>query len=125
QVPETQKTGASAMLKQIAQARQEIKPLVADTVAHAVADFQAGRYSQAKAALAGLTRTGVELTTEQRTTVAQHQMRLLEIEESQGHKFDDAVVSMGVLQPGTMRRDEPMSQATPSAPAGQPEQPAP
>ena len=109
QIPATQRDSASAMLKQIGKARDEMKPMVGDTVDRAVADFQAGRYGQAKASLAGITRTGVELSSAQRSLVAQHQMRILEVEETQGKKFDDAPVSMGMLQPGTMRRDEPMS----------------
>ncbi|MGD9688466.1 MAG: hypothetical protein AB7K52_04130 [Phycisphaerales bacterium] len=116
QIPATQREQASAMLRKLNAARAELAPLVADTIARAESDFKDGRFAQAKAALSGITRSGVELTPAQRSTVVAHQMRLVELETTRGSRFEESPVTFGLMQPGTVRREsEPVAQEQPAA----------
>ncbi len=141
QLPAAQRERASAFLKQIGSAREEFKPMVADALSRASEDFKAGRYGQAKSGFAALTRTGVDLSPEQRALVTQYQMRLVDLETSQNRKFEDAPVAFGLLQPGAVRREgepapaaqdqppaqpasEPAAAQPPAAPAPAPAEPA-
>ncbi len=124
-MPATQRDRATGVMKQIQTSREAIKPLVADAVTRAVADFQAGRYAQSKAGLSEITRTGVELSAGERSLVTQHQMRLVEIETTQGFAFEAPATSLGLMQPGTVRREGDPAPAQPTEPAAQPAAPVP
>ncbi len=128
-----QRERATGTRMQIESRRDELAPLAAGTLARAVADFDAGRYAEARLGFSSLQRTGVELSDAQRETLERHQVRLVELEDRTGRRTDAAPVDLAMMQPGVVRRDPPPAPApapapeaqAPTTPAAEPAQPAP
>ncbi|MBC7853203.1 MAG: hypothetical protein IAF94_07185, partial [Pirellulaceae bacterium] len=124
----SQKNTAREVLTALQNRRNELLPVARQAIAQATADFEAGRYEAAKSALAGITRTGADLTAEESNRVERYQIRILEVERTNGRPFAAEAANLGVWQPGVVRRDEPgatqpttpapTQPTTPPAPAG-------
>ncbi|MEX2217850.1 MAG: hypothetical protein WD749_03745 [Phycisphaerales bacterium] len=124
---------AAKALRAVVDARRaELSPAVPDALAQARRDFDAGRYAQAKAGLQMVDRSGVTLSAEQQNTLDGYQVKLVALASREPALFSSPA-SMGMLQPGVIRRrDEqpaaPAGEQPPApapAPAAQPEQPPP
>jgi type II secretory pathway component GspD/PulD (secretin) len=118
----------TAQAKELLTKAAELKASVGNTavtaLGDAVASFDAGRYDDAKALLAMVQRTGVDLTPEQAQQFSEYQTRIVELEQQRGQSFS-APVALGMLaseeaemQPGVVKRREPGEQ--PAQPETQP-----
>lgn len=112
-LPGSMRDRADTLITSLQERRSELLPLIPELIAQAEADFQAGRYAASKTAIAGVLRSGVELTDSQKATLEHYQIKILELENTQGRSFDitQGGVGLSVMQPGTVRRgsgtDEP------------------
>jgi len=118
-----QRARVTAMIGQIGAQRNNLKPIVAKLISEATAAFDAGNYAASKATLASLYRSGVELTSDQRREIDTYQVRIVDLERSQGVDFGTNDLAMVVAQPGTVRRPKPV--APPAPPAVPEPEPAP
>ena len=124
-LPAAQRNRAQALQGQIDARRAEIAPIVAGTLARAKADFDAGRFAEARSGLAAVQRSGVALDDDERAALERYQLRLVELEQNRGRSFAPADVSLSMMQPGVVRREPPAPPpAPPAQPAPAPEQPA-
>jgi type II secretory pathway component GspD/PulD (secretin) len=114
---------ASAVLGLVSAQRAAIAPMVGELLAGAVKAFEAGQYVQAKSMLTALARSGVEMSTTDRLTLDAYQVRLIDEERAQGRIFELDQVSLALMQPGTVRRTDPVP--PPPAPEPQPAPPPP
>lgn len=122
---QSQKLRAEGTLKEISSRRAELAPTVSTSVSTAIADFNAGRFDQAKTALSSLYRSGVELTAEQRRTVDTYQIKLVDMERAAGTPFATSDASLVAMQPGKVRKADPSDWPGPTSPKNQPAEPAP
>lgn len=113
-------TRAKAAIDAVAARRAELTPLVAGLVQQAETQFNAGRYAEAKANLATVYRSGIELTSDQRRVVDTYQVKIVDLERAQGRSFSADTANLALMQPGTVRRDEPLPPPPPAAPAPTP-----
>jgi len=122
------KTRAEALVAQVDRERSAIAEKIPGTIRSAVNAYDNGEYLEAKSLLEAVTRSGVELTADQKAAVDDYQMRVVQIAESRKDIFGSPAAA-GMLQPGEIqprRPEEPA--ATPAAtpaPAPSAEQPAP
>lgn len=114
-----QKQRAEAALAAVEARRNDLKPLVPGLITQAAGDMAAGKYAEAKTAISAIYRSGVELTSAQRREVDGYQVRIHELERE--GKISPAQVSLGMMQPGVVRRRDEGQPAQPS----QPSEPAP
>src|SRR5690606_6319555 len=77
-VKESQRERADAVLATVAARRSELTPMIADAIAQAERDFNAGRTAEAKAGIVMVLRSGVQLSAAQREVVSGLQLDLLE-----------------------------------------------
>jgi len=112
---------AQTLFDRSAQKRAGLAPLVADTITQAVADFEAGRYPQAKGSLDAVYRSAAPLTSEQEELVLRHQLAIVEIESKQGHLFATDDAAAGMFQPGVVKKRQP--EPPPAPPAAEPTAP--
>ncbi len=114
------KERAESVRREIAVRRAEFAPAVPGLIEHAIADFEAGDYAQAKSGIAAIIRSGVSLSAEQRDRLQGYQYRIVEVETARGEAFNIAPLSdaaLGMMQPGATRRP-------PTQPKGLEDQPA-
>ncbi len=116
---------ARAVQGQVAAHRAAIAPMVGELLAGAVKAFEAGQYVQAKSMLTALSRSGVEMNTTDRLTLDAYQVRLIDEERAQGRIFELDQVSLALMQPGTVRRTDPVPPPAPPAPEPAPYVPEP
>ncbi len=111
---------ARRVLSDAARRRAELAPLVPESLKQAEQDFRAGRYAEAKASLAMVDRSGVELTEPQRETLMAYQTKIVDLERSRGALIEGDAM-MGLLQPGVVRRreDPPPPPPEPAQPQGE------
>ncbi len=106
----------------IAQKRDEMAPLVPETLAQAQRDFDAGNYAAAKSGFTFVDRSGVALSGEQQDRLERYTLALVELSAQRPELFGSAA-SAGMMQPGVVhRKDEPPAA---QAPASQPPAPQP
>jgi type II secretory pathway component GspD/PulD (secretin)/tetratricopeptide (TPR) repeat protein len=117
---QSQQARVEALTAQVKSRRESLAPMAAGLISGAVADFDAGRYEQAKSALATVYRSGIELSAEQRRTVDTYQVRLVDLERTRGGEFAAADASLAVFQPGKVRKHEPAPGEPATAPASEP-----
>ncbi|MBX3358007.1 MAG: hypothetical protein KF745_06220 [Phycisphaeraceae bacterium] len=125
---EEDRARAREVLDEVSQRRAEIAPLIGGLIDDAVREFNTGEYSQAKATLTSVSRSGVPLSGAQERVVDQYQMKIIEIERQQGSLIDadSHLAVLGMLQPGTVRRGGGQTAPTPAQPPAPSEpQPAP
>jgi type II secretory pathway component GspD/PulD (secretin)/tetratricopeptide (TPR) repeat protein len=105
---------AQAMLQTAKSKQAELVPVIGDVLAAATADFDAGRYADAKAGLDSVYRSGLELSAAQGKTLTDYQARIVELETKQGTNFKTA--NAGMLQPGVVKKRQPEPAPAPTAP---------
>jgi general secretion pathway protein D len=118
-----QSTRARELITQARTRRAELDGSAGEALDAAVRDFDSGHYARAKAGLDAIHRSGVSLSADQRDELALYQARLVELENARGEVFElPDTVDLGMLQPGVVRRREPVPL---SKPVEMPVQPAP
>lgn len=115
-----EKERAQGILDAIKARRATLAPEMPGLVRQAASDFESGNYIRAKAALAAVYRSGVDLSPEDRRTVDTYQVRIVQMEQAQGRLFDADVVAAGMLQPGTVRKQGEPAQPQPAQPSSTP-----
>ncbi|MFG0284339.1 MAG: hypothetical protein ACF8R7_07940 [Phycisphaerales bacterium JB039] len=115
-----QRDRAASLLETIASRRAELAPVIPQALAQAVADFDAGRYNEAKSGFALVRRSGVSLDEQSMATLDSYQSRLVALEEARGGAFEAAPDALALLQPGVVT--EQPEEAQPEQPA-QPQTP--
>ena len=94
-----QRSKAQSILDQSAQTKIELAPMIDATLAQAQSDFDAQRYSEAKAGFDSVYRSGVELTPAQLQTIDRYRDRIGQIEFDRGKPFAMNTAPMAVFQP--------------------------
>ena len=120
------KTRAEGLVAQIDRERSAVAEKVPGAIRSAINAYDNGEYLQAKNLLEAVTRSGVELTADQKSVVDTYQMRVVQIAETRKDLFGSPAAA-GMLQPGEIQPRRPEDPAaTPSAPTPAPaaEQPA-
>lgn len=121
------RTRADQLIETLKSRREQMAPMVPDLIAQAEQDFRDGRYAASKAAIATVLRSGVALTDAQKSTIEQHQIRILELENERGRSFDITEGGVGLsMQPGSVRRGGSTGggqTSEPQQPAGEPTEP--
>jgi type II secretory pathway component GspD/PulD (secretin) len=107
---------AQAMLDTAKTKRAEVATVIADALTNAAADFDAGRFTEAKAGLDAVYRSGVELTAEQDKVLTDYQNRVVELETKQGSNFKTEGALAGMLQPGVVKKRQPETPPPPPPP---------
>lgn len=116
-----QEKRVNSVISDLSNRRSEITPMIPGLVEQAESDFNAGRFPAAKAGVLTVLRSGVELSPEMLQKLEGYQLKIIDIENSQGRSFDVARdgASMGMMQPGTVRQGDP-EPAPAAAPASEP-----
>src|SRR5690606_4363273 len=118
---------AEAVIEGARRLRAELAPSAPAAVEQAIRDYEARRFGAAKAQLAALVRSGVELEPGYQRLVEQYQLKLVDLERRQGEPFvvEAGEMTLGMLQPGSVRRTgEPAAQPGAEQPAaGEPTPP--
>ena len=109
---------ASAVIETVRRLRAELAPAAPAAVEQAIRDFEARRFGAAKAQLGALVRSGVEMEPRYQRLVEQYQLKLVDLERRLGEPLtvEAGEMTLGMLQPGSVRRT--------TGEAAQPEQPA-
>ena len=108
QTTDAQFQRAETMLAAIDSRRAELAPVIPQALAQAVTDFEAGRYSEAKAGFALVRRSGVALDEQSMAALDSYQGRLVALEEARGGAFEAAPDALALLQPGVVtEQDDP------------------
>jgi len=76
--------------------RQEMAAKVPVTLSTAVADYNAGRFAEAKAGLVSVRRSGVKLTLTQAQDLDEYQSKIIDLEKVRGGSFN-AIANAGVV----------------------------
>lgn len=124
------KTKAEELVARIDRERSALAEKIPGAIRGAVNAYDNGEYVQAKGLLEAVTRSGIELTADQRATVEDYQMRVIQIAEVRKDLFGGGA-SAGVLQPGEIqprKPEDPSATPTPAptpAPAETPSKPTP
>ncbi len=100
QIALTDGSRAATVMRQVRSNRADLAPMIPDTLTQIGTDLGSGRLDQAKAGLGTVLRSGVELSPAQQEVVTGYQLSLLDVSEL------GSVGSAGVMQPGTVRRDD-------------------
>ncbi len=108
-----QRSNADDIIARAAMSQAEIAPSIPSSLEQAVADFAREDFASASAGFESVYRSGVELSPDQLQTLTRYRGRLAAIEIERGAEFDSPLVTMGLLQPGTVRRN--------GQPAGEPQ----
>lgn len=129
-----QRLRAESVSKDAAELRDQLKPMVAPTLAQAVSDFTNGKHAEAKAGFASILRTGAALSQEQMSEVNRFQDRIYELERQQGRSFEVDYIPLSVMQsagkavrvvasaaPASVVTEEEADQSGESAPAEDPQ----
>lgn len=112
-----QKSAADKILQETTRLRTEFAPLAGPALEQAAADFESGRYAEAKTGIASVMRAGVDLSPAQLRTMERLREQILRVEQSTNRSFTAPVVSLGMLQPGQVtRRDDPAARPQESQP---------
>jgi type II secretory pathway component GspD/PulD (secretin)/tetratricopeptide (TPR) repeat protein len=115
---------AKTVLEQVTTAQAQLAPQAQGKLDAGIAAFDAGDYALAKRELGDLHRSGVELTDSQSKLLAAYQAQVLDAARGTSGRVD-----AGLMQPGVVKRREPVQPApastpvepmTPSEPAVQP-----
>ncbi len=93
-----QRMRAETVAKQAVELRDQLKPMVAPTLAQAVSDFTNAKYAEAKAGFASILRTGAVLSQDQTSEVNRYQDRIYELERKQGRSFEVDYIPLSVMQ---------------------------
>lgn len=120
---------AAILLEQSQKHRLELAPLMSDTLSQALADFAAGKYADAKIGLDMAFRSGVTLSEMEQQQLVEYQDRIVALELAEGRLFNaEAQVSLGVLQPGVLKKrdqaqEQPDEAITPPVEAAEQDEP--
>ena len=96
-------TRASDTKTAIERSQQALLPLVQDALAQASDDLSAGRYAQAKAQLATVRRSGLELDRNVADKLSRMELRVAEAERKAGTTFDADAAAAASVQAGVVR----------------------
>ncbi len=108
-----QQAKAAGLLGELEARRAELAPIIPQALAQAVADFESGRYSEAKAGFGLVRRSGATLDDEQLATLDSYQGRMMSLEQARGGAFEPAPDALALLQPGVVtEQDDPQAQPT-------------
>lgn len=112
-----QEKRVNSVISDLSNRRSEITPMIPGLVEQAESDFNAGRFPAAKAGVLTVLRSGVELSPEMLQKLEGYQLKIIDIENSQGRSFDVARegASMGMMQPGTVRQGDPEPAPAPAS----------
>jgi len=114
---ESQTARARELREQADALKAELTLRVPGMLDRAVADFNAGRYVEAKAALGAVKRSGAVLNPKQSSLVEVYQSRVFDLEQAQGHVFSSAAMAASIMQPGVVKHPEPaVTEPAPAAP---------
>ena len=117
----TQRIAASDALDRASELKVELEPLVGPALEQAVRDFMNERYAEAKAGLASVDRSAVELSPADERLLRRHQDAIVKLERERGVVFEVAYVPMSVLRggPASIAAAETAATAAAAAAAGQ------
>jgi Flp pilus assembly secretin CpaC/tetratricopeptide (TPR) repeat protein len=108
---EAQAARIESLRTEVGGRRAELAPVIPQALSQAVAEFEAGRYAEAKAGFTLVRRSGVSLDEKALATLDSYQTRLLALEEARGSAFAPAPGALSLLQPGVVtEQDEPAQQ---------------
>jgi len=93
-----QRLKASEILDASALLRDELAPLIPAALDQAVADFNNGRYAEAKAGLASVRNSGVRLSQQQSSTLNRYVDRIYQLERQKGTVFELDYVPLSVIR---------------------------
>lgn len=110
---------AGKLAKDIKARRAELAETIPGTLEQAKKDFDEGRYAEARAGLQFVDRSGVKLSSTQRSTLETYQMKLVQLGDT---GLFAPTASAGQLQPGAVKRRE--DQPAVDLPPAKPTQPA-
>ncbi|MEQ8843582.1 MAG: hypothetical protein RIB58_01910 [Phycisphaerales bacterium] len=96
-------TRASEAKAQIERRQQALRPLVQDALAQAGDDLDAGRYAQAKAQLAVVRRSGLDLDSRLEDRLSRMEHRVADAERKAGTTFDASAAAAASVQAGVVR----------------------
>ncbi len=118
--PASFKARADELAGEVQRKRDELSPIVPETLAQAERDFLAGRYAEAKSGLTLVDRSGVKLTPEQQGTLDRYSLAIVDLSAREPGLFG-APAAAGMMQPGVVhRRDDPPSGQPAVQPVNQP-----
>lgn len=96
-------TRASDIKAGIERRQQALLPLVQDALTQAGDDLNAGRYAQAKAQLATVRRSGLELDRSAAEKLSRMELRVADAERKAGTTFDAQAIAAASVQAGVVR----------------------
>ena len=127
-----QQARVDQLSKGLTSARESLRPTVETSLAQVAADFETGRYAQAKSQLSAVYRTGIALSPAQQKALDRYQLMIIERERLEGTTFTIESPALAMMQPGVVRRGGPANQPPAPAPTpapapapAQPSEPAP
>lgn len=109
-----QRERAEKLLTDVAQRQSELRPMVPGLISQATTDFDAQNYGAAKSNILAVLRSGVELSPEQASKLDRYQLDIVELERLNGKVFG-VDPALALLQPGKVRRPEPLPEVAPGA----------
>jgi len=116
-----QTAAAKVFMAKAVTVKSQLAPTVGKNVDAIHADFEAGRFADAKAAIDRLNRSGVELNADQEQLVNGLQLKLVAMEDASG-----PIAAAGMMQPGVIKpvEGQPATQP-PGEPPAHPASPPP
>ena len=91
-------TRADHISSEILSLRAELTPMVPGALEQAVADFDAGRFAQAKAGFGSVVRIGGKLSQEQVALLNRYRDRIFQMERKRGAPFEAEYVPLAILR---------------------------
>lgn len=89
---------ANAVLKASSTLREELTPMIDSALVQAIADFDAERYSEAKAGLGSVVRIGATLSQRQAAHLNRYRDQIYQLERDQGEPFEVRYIPLSIIR---------------------------
>lgn len=116
---DTQIQSAMEILEVVRSKRERVADRVPTAISEMELALGAGEFARAKSLVGSVLRSGIVLTPEQRVAIDMAQSAIIEHEDASGLRLESEVVSLGLLQPGVVKRRDDIP--APANGSGKPE----
>lgn len=101
---DTQIQSAMEILEVVRSKRERVADRVPTAISEAELAIASGDFGRAKSLVGSVLRSGIVLTPEQRVAIDTAQAAIIDHEDASGSRVESEVISLGLLQPGVVKR---------------------
>lgn len=116
---DTQIQSAMEILEVVRSKRERVADRVPTAISEAELAVASGDYGRGKSLVGSVLRSGIVLTPEQRVAIDTAQAAIIDHEDASGSRVESEVISLGLLQPGVVKRRDDIP--APANGSGKPE----